>query len=205
MPLPYPCLGNTPNSGCRYTPTYPARECTSGVSWWASRYMGKAFWLNWGDAYRWPAAARAAGLSLSVLPTPNSIMCVPPNVNNAGPKGHVAFVTGIAVGGMVDVIEVNWKPEYGSDTRPAPIVGCEFIRLPAPTPPPPPIHHILGDEPMLYFRNDGSIFLLSGGVLIALGSGPDSVYLTGRGVPSFNEKNISPAFAATLRKLPFVQ
>jgi hypothetical protein len=72
-------------------------------------------------------------------PEPNTIMCVPPNTNGAGKRGHVAWVTGPVIADKVSVIEVNWVPEYGSDFRDARIHGCEFIHLtPKAVPDPPP-------------------------------------------------------------------
>ena len=63
-------------------------------------------------------------------------MCIPPNTNGSGPKGHVAYVTGPVVADKVSVIEMNFLIEHGYDFRNARIHGCEFIHL---VPKPPPI------------------------------------------------------------------
>jgi hypothetical protein len=85
-------------------------------------------------------------------------MCIPPNTNDAGPKGHVAFVTGTPVNGKVSVIEVNWKPEYGWDSRDAAVANCEYIHIAAPAPKPPIPQPIPQEDPtdMLYLFNTGA-------------------------------------------------
>src|ERR1019366_1251848 len=140
MTLPsYPCLGAAIDRDCPQTPTYPARECTSGGSWWGSRYTGKPWPQGWGNADNWPAAARAARFNVTIQPSANSIMCIPPNTNGAGPKGHIAYVIGLA-GPMAQVWEMNFLIEYGFDYRMARTANCEYIHLLAPPPatkPPP--------------------------------------------------------------------
>jgi surface antigen len=138
MNPPYPCLGVPVDGFCPETPTYPARECTSGCSWWGSQYQGKAWPTGWGNALNWPGKARAAGFVVNTTPAPNTIMCIPPNRKGAGPQGHVAFVTGSPVSGKVSVIEMNFLIEHGYDYRIATVAGCEFIHLDAPPSPTPP-------------------------------------------------------------------
>src|ERR1019366_937022 len=117
MTLPsYPCLNAAVDRDCPQTPTYPARECTSGGSWWGSRYTGKPWPQGWGNADNWPAAARAARFNVTIQPSANSIMCIPPNTNGAGPKGHIAYLIGLA-GPMAQVWEMKFLIEYGFDYR----------------------------------------------------------------------------------------
>lgn len=126
-----------PNGYCKYTPSFPGRECTSGASWWASQFQGKPWPTGWGDAMYWPGMARRYGFTVNTTCAPNTVMCVPPWTNGAGGKGHVAFVTGEPVNGRVAVIEMNFLIEYGYDFRPALIAGCEYIHLEGhPSPPP---------------------------------------------------------------------
>lgn len=126
---PYPCLGVKPDGFCPQTPTYSARECTSGAAFWGSEYIGKPWPLGWGNAMYWPVRARAAGFVVDTNCTPNSIMCLPPNHNGAGPMGHVAYVTGPAVQSHAEVWEMDFLIRFGFDYRPALVTGCEYIHL----------------------------------------------------------------------------
>lgn len=200
---PYPCLGVPADGFCPQTPTYPARECTSGCSWWGSQYQGKPWPTGWGNAMNWPTAARAAGFTLSAIPRPNSIMCIPPNHNGAGPMGHVAFVTGPLSNGTVPVIEVNWKPPYDYDYRPAPVAGCEFIYLvPKPTPAPdPPAAKGIPDM-WLYEAPNGTIYLVTGSTSIAFSFIADVNYFEGKGAPLVQSSGLTAnAIAAIQTKL----
>ena len=196
----YPCLGVVANGYCPYTPSYPARECTSGASWWGSQYQHKPWPTGWGNALYWPAQARAAGFTVSATPVINSIMCIPPNRNGAGSKGHVAFVTSAPVNGQVRVIEMNFLIEFGFDYRQALTANCEYIHLVAPDPPPPS-----GDSEMaLYQLNNGTIYLLSGGTKTLLGTGADATYLMGEGLKLWYESKLTPAAAANIARWPIV-
>lgn len=133
----YPCVGNPPNSQCVATPTYPSGECTSGCAWWGSQYMGRPFYIGWGNADNWPAAARAAKLTVDTHPLADTIMCIPPNVNGAGKEGHVAYVLSVEAS-TCNVKEFNFLRPFAYDERDAVIQGCEFIHLlPKPQPKPP--------------------------------------------------------------------
>lgn len=204
MNPPYPCLGVVPNGFCPYTPTFPARECTSGASWWGSQYQRKPWPTGWGNAMYWPGMARRSGFTVNASCAPNTIMCIPPWTNGAGPKGHVAFVTGEPVNGRVAVIEMNFLIEYGFDYRTALVAGCEYIHLTAPDPPPPPPTHTGVVKPMLYQLKDGTIFLVCGNTKVPLGSGADATYYAGKGIPFTYEKDITALAAANLAKLPTV-
>lgn len=183
----YPCLNIPPDAFCKYTPSYPGRECTSGCSWWASQYTEKAWPTGWGNAMDWPAAARRAGFTVSAIPAPNSIMCIPPNHNGAGPKGHVAFVTGPAVNGTVPVIEMNFLIPYGYDFRNEVAVGgCEFIHLVGkPLPPPdPPVTHKEKPDMMMVLVPNGTVYLIFGDhTKYAMTQPGDVTMLTAAGIP----------------------
>ena len=201
---PYPCLGAPIDGDCPQTPTYPARECTSGAAFWGSQFTGKPWPQGWGNADNWPAAARAAGFTVDLTPAPNTIMCVPPNTNGAGSNGHVAYVTGPMVGMKVPVIEMNFLIEYGYSFRDAPISGCEFIHLvgAGPLPPPNPPHR-KGVPDMAMIRTpDGSIYLLlAGGMFIPLGNGGDVAILQSAGI-GITTTPVSVLLQDNLKKLP---
>ena len=56
-------------------------------------------------------------------------MCIPPNTNGSGPKGHIAYVVGEPVGGKVLVWEMNFLIEHGFDYRLAATAHCEYVHL----------------------------------------------------------------------------
>jgi surface antigen len=146
---PYPCSGVKVDGFCPQTPSYSARECTSGGAWWGSCVTGKPWPEGWGNADNWPTAARVAGFRVDTTPEIDSIMCVPPRTNGSGNQGHIAFVVGPVVGGKVQVIEMNFLIEHGWDTRNASVANCEFIHLASkPTPAPPPAPHPTPEDDM---------------------------------------------------------
>lgn len=57
---------------------------------------------------------------------------------------------------------------------------------------------------IMYARTNGSVFLLTGGTLVLLGTGADETYLASLGVKYLYEKDCTPIFAANLNKLPVV-
>jgi surface antigen len=202
---PYPCLNVPPDGFCRYTPTYEARECVSGASWWASQYQRKPWPTGWGSAVDWPAMARRAGFPMGSRPQVNSVMCVPPWLNGAGGKGHVAWVTGQPINGRVSVIEMNFLIPYGFGYRDAPIGGCEFIYLTAPDPPhPPPAPVHSGEVMQLYQQKNGTIWQFLGNSKLALGTGADAQYLMGLGWKLTYEKDITTELAAAYARLPVI-
>lgn len=81
-------------------------------------------------------------MKVDSTPSVYSVMCIPPNTNGAGPRGHVAIVTAIEVLACV-VTEMNFLIPHGYDFgRTARTAGCEFIHLtsaPVPAPDPPSI------------------------------------------------------------------
>ena len=118
----------------------------------------------------WPVHARV-DFTVSAIPAPNSIMCIPPNHNGAGPQGHVAFVTGPVVNGHVPVIEMNFLIDHGYSYRSAPVGGCEFIHLvPKPVPPDPPSTKKGMPAMFLYQAANGTIYLCMGGVKLTFTS-----------------------------------
>ena len=203
----YPCLNRPPDAFCPATPTYPARECTSGCSWWGSQYTGNAWPTGWGNAMDWPDAARKAKYTVSAVPQPNSIMCIPPNQNGAGPKGHVAFVTGPAVNGHVPVIEMNFLIEYGYDFRnEAPVGGCQFIYLVGkPDPPPPPASSSPKEKDMyMVLVPNGTVYLVYGFVSKHAMTQPGDVStLAAAGIP-YKATACSNEFYQFLSTLPNV-
>lgn len=202
VPPPYPCLGKPVDGFCPATPTYPARECTSGCSWWGSQYQGKAWPTGWGDALNWPAQARRAGFTVDTRCTSDSIMCVPPNVNGAAPKGHVAYVTGTPVNGHVSVVEINFLIPHGYDFRnEAPIANCAYIHLVAPDPPPPPIPGKGGIKSM-YQRKNGTIYFIGPNGLVPLGTGADATYLESKGYTIIFEADLTVAAASAFNAIP---
>lgn len=54
------------------------------------------------------------------------------------------------------------------------------------------------DDVLLYQQKNGTVSLLTGGKLVNLGSPADIAYLTGLGVKTMLEANITPAFAANI-------
>lgn len=170
---PYPCLGVKIDGDCPQTPSYPARECTSGGAWWGSRITGKPWPQGWGNADNWPAAARAAGFRVDLTPEINSIMCIPTFTHGSGPKGHIAVVVGNPAANVAPVWEMNFLIEYGFDFRTAPTSGCEYIHLEAPIPVPQPPTK---EQPMFVIQgpgNAGLYFLYPTGRMIPLGAGSD--------------------------------
>jgi surface antigen len=136
-----------------------ARECVSGAAWWGSQVIGKPWPLDWGNADNWPSAARAAGFTVNSTCLPNSIMCIPPNTNGSGKKGHVAFVTQLVAGGA-SVLEMNFLIEFGFDFRTASIAHCEYIHLAGPGPHPAPTPQPILEEDdvtILATRSPGSV------------------------------------------------
>ena len=196
---PYPCLGAAIDAECSFTPTYPARECTSGAAFWGSQYTGKPWPLWWGSAMNWPAAARAAGFQVDTNCVPNSIMCIPPRTNGSGSYGHVAYVTGDAFGGMVEVSEVNWKPEHGWDYRSAPIAHCQFIHLVPPTPDPPiPTYEEI--EMLLIAVPNGTIYLLGGDFMVPVSDIPTKNNFIAAGVKQVSVD--AAMYASLIAKFP---
>jgi hypothetical protein len=188
--VPYPCLGAPIDGFCPQTPTYPARECVSGAAWWGSRFTGKPWPKGWGNADNWPAAARAAGFTVNGTPAANTIMCVPPNTNGSGKKGHVAWVNGEPASGAVAVWEVNWKPEYGFDYRMAPTANCEYIHLAGsvihPPAPPPTFTEALPMFIVIGPGNVGIYFLYADGTLIPVGKPVTVTSATAAGVKTIH-------------------
>jgi surface antigen len=198
----YPCLGVPADGKCPQTPTYPARECTSGCSYWGAEYTGKPWPTGWGDAMDWPAHARADGYDVDDRATPNSIMCIPPNTNGSGNKGHVAFVTGVTAQGA-QVIELNFLIEHGYDFRTAPTRGCEYIHLvPAhpPQPDPPPTGGI--PRMWLYQGTNGTIYLVAGNTLVALSNIADVEVFQKAGAPLIHQSSLTASAQADIAKLP---
>lgn len=150
----------------------------------------------------WPVHARV-DFTVSALPAPNSIMCIPPNHNGAGPQGHVAFVTGPVVNGHVPVIEMNFLIEHGYDYRTAPVGGCEFIHLaPKPVPPAPDPPPLGGDVNLLYQGTNGTIYAIHGNTLVPLANETDvNVYLNA-GWKLVHQTDFTVATQTRLGELP---
>lgn len=198
-PPPYPCFSVPPDGNCPQTPTYPARECTSGASFWGSWYTGKPWPIGWGDAMNWPTRARMAGYTVNTICTENSIMCLPPNHNGAGPKGHVAYVVGPIVQGHAEVWEMNFLIPHGFDYRPALVTGCEYIHLVPKPVPPAPDPPFVGDAQMWLFQaSNGTIYLVNGWSPIALSFSADVTYLESKGVPLVLSSKLTPSGASEI-------
>jgi surface antigen len=133
----YRCAALAPNAYCAYTPTYPARQCTSYVADLGSRVLGTTFPTGWGDALNWPARARAVGWRVDTQYTVGSIFCLGANQQGASPKGHVAWIEALSPG-MVTVSEYDWIP-YNYDVRAFLTTGAQCIHLPVVPPPVPPL------------------------------------------------------------------
>lgn len=201
MTPPYPCLGAIPDGNCPQTPTYQARECTSGASWWGSQYQGKPWPTGWGNAMNWPAAARKAGFTVNTTPAIYSIMCLGPNVNGAGPVGHVAYVVGPVVQGHAEVFEMDFRIRFGFDFRPALVTGCEYIHLtPKPVPPAPPIG--VEDMPWLYQAANGTIYLVCGGSRLALSAIADVQAFQAKGAQLILASSLTVNGNSEVAKLP---
>lgn len=200
-PPPYPCLGVPPDGHCPQTPTYQARECTSGAAFWGSWYTGKPWPTGWGNASLWPFRARAAGFTVDWNCEPNSIMCLPPGHNGAGKAGHVAYVVGPVVQSHAEVWEMDFLIRFGYDHRPALITGCEYIHLtPKPAPPAPPIG--VHDMPWLYQAANGTIYLVCGGSRLALSAIADVQAFQAKGAQLILASSLTVNGNSEVAKLP---
>lgn len=201
---PYPCLGVPPDGFCPQTPTYSARECTSGAAWWGSQYTGKPWPTGWGNAMNWPTRARMAGLTVDTTYANNAIMCLGPNVNGAGPVGHVAYTIGPALRSHAEVWEMDFRIRYGFDHRPALITGCEYIHLtPKPVPPAPDPPTTKGVPKMfVWYRANGSIQLCNMVSCTSFGDGADVTLYLDAGFPAIHETACTIAWAAKINGLP---
>jgi len=88
---------------------FDAGYCT----WHAAElaYQAWGVWLPWfGDAGEWAAAAEAAGWTVSLSPSLDSIAAMPRGVQGSGAFGHVGWVTGIDPDGAgVTLVSMNWR------------------------------------------------------------------------------------------------
>jgi len=202
---PYPCLYVKPDGNCPYTPTYQARECVSGVAWWASQYTGKSWPRGWGNALNWPAMARAAGFTVNASCAPNTIMCVPPLTNGSGAMGHVAYVVGAVQAGRAEVWEMDFEVRFGFGTRPAPVHQCEFIHLVAAPAPDPPSLPGESDMVVIYqFPTEIGTFYQIGSFVSSIVDIADQERIIAAakaaGVPVMVVENASAALFAQVRK-----
>ncbi|MDG4499446.1 CHAP domain-containing protein [Streptococcus suis] len=89
--------------------TYPAGQCT-----WGAKEMAPWVGNNWGNGGDWATSAAAAGFEVGTRPRVGAIA-----VWSDGGYGHVAYVTGVAADGKIQVMESN----YGGAYEPANVRG----------------------------------------------------------------------------------
>jgi len=94
----------------------------------------KANALFRGHAGTWKADAQKVGLPVTSTPTAGArgLVVWPPNVQNAGGVGHVAFLEEVYPDGRVRITEANWPKGSGIKERiltPAQYSGVSFVQL----------------------------------------------------------------------------
>lgn len=84
------------------TNTYPAGQCT-----WGAKVMAPWVGNNWGNGGDWATSAAAADFEVGTRPRVGAIA-----VWSDGGYGHVAYVTGVAADGKIQVMESNYSGAY---------------------------------------------------------------------------------------------
>lgn len=164
---------------------------------------------NLGNALDWASNWREHGGFVAMAPTRNTVACFQPGWDGADAVfGHVAVVIEVGGGKAFTVSEMNGPAGFGhTDDRVCfngP--GVSFLYENNPTPLPPPIPpKPKGDPDMwLYQLANGTIYLVQGGVLLPLGTGADAEVYIAKGVVLYNQSQFTPAYVATLAKLPVI-
>ena len=109
-----------------------ACNCTSYVAWALSANDQRIDWFVPGsmDARNWPNVARLEHLRVDEHPTVGAVAVWP---KLGEPLGHVAYVTGVTAGGLIDVAEYNlpFGRQFAFDIRTGVAdAGAVFIHVP---------------------------------------------------------------------------
>ena len=105
------------------------RNCTSFVSWRLHERNGLAGFANhyrgehWGNADRWDDVARRLGYRVDSVPAIGAVA-----QTDAGPVGHVAWVSAIGPG-TVTIEEYNHASPGGYGTRTVPVGEFRYLHL----------------------------------------------------------------------------
>lgn len=97
---------------------YPGGQCTAFACWRVRQHTRVTNFHNWwhgpnfGNANTWDAAARQTGVPVLTTPKAGTVA-----QSNAGPYGHVAWVTKVHADGTFDVEENNWAVVEGYGVR----------------------------------------------------------------------------------------
>lgn len=84
-------------------------QCT----WWSHHKRPDENFYNFGDAWNWANAARAAGYTVTSYPVANATVVFAPGVEEAGGIGHVAHVEQVLSGGWILISEMNFAGNGG--------------------------------------------------------------------------------------------
>jgi LysM repeat protein len=84
-------------------------QCT----WWAHHKRPDENFYNFGDAWNWANAARAAGYTVTSDPVANATVVFAPGAEEAGGLGHVAHVEQLLSGGWILISEMNFTGNGG--------------------------------------------------------------------------------------------
>ncbi|HEV2798194.1 MAG TPA: CHAP domain-containing protein [Nocardioides sp.] len=104
------------------------RNCTSFVAWRLRERGGSDFGnyfggRHWGDAQHWDEAARALGIRVDRVPAIGAVA-----QSDAGPAGHVAWVSAIGRG-TVTIEEYNHATPGGYGTRTVPVTDFRYLHV----------------------------------------------------------------------------
>lgn len=117
---------NAPPDGSTDPWLFYYRECTSFVAWRMNHQYGINFTNHmrggtFGNADTWADNARSLGYRVDNTPSVGAIAMWGPNVNEAGPSGHVALVAQVNSNGTITVEHYNWgQPRYAYSTMTVP-------------------------------------------------------------------------------------
>jgi surface antigen len=115
---------------------YPFGQCT----WWVAKlrpdlplFPGKS-----GNALNWAKSGKRAGFPVGVIPALHAVAVFQPGQYQAGPYGHVAYVTAVR-GDEITISEANFRGRRGHSKRTIDWSGLEFIYRKGEMGPPPTV------------------------------------------------------------------
>lgn len=158
---------------------------------------------NLGNARDWAGNWRSHGGYVTAKPALHDVACFQPNVDGADAVfGHVGVVVAIS-GVLFTVSEMNGPAGPGrTDDRVCRLAsGVSFLRESAPLPPVPPITPG-GSEDMLYQDSGDTVWLVTGGVKVALGDPNDVKVFLGIGWKMVTHVQLTALTQSRLAKLP---